>query len=165
MTRNCRLVLLIFVCTLLAGCETEVSMPTIEQVRYTADSGPVLPELQWHEEITISATGVNLVRNGRTPDTRVNVGTWVIAIGADEISTLFRQLQVVECDRLQRVEPDDSPDGGGTVTYEIMYTDGKTCELVYDPGVTYTHGEQVSEPVRAFIQGLTIPLEASARIR
>jgi hypothetical protein len=61
-------------------------MPTIEQVRYTADSGPVLPDMQCMRKFHFSHL-VNLVE---TAGARHLGEFWnlVIAIGADEISNI-----------------------------------------------------------------------------
>jgi hypothetical protein len=56
-----------------AGCSTVEPMNNVTQVSYTSDSGTILPELQWHEEIVITKSKVSLTRNGRVADTQINI--------------------------------------------------------------------------------------------
>ena len=120
-------------------------MKDIAKVSYTSDAGTILPELQWHEQIVITKNKVSLARNGRTADTQINAGSWEIPVDAQKIAALFEQLATVDCATINRVEPDDVPDGGGTESYTIAYARGKECSLVYDPGTTYTNGELAGE--------------------
>jgi hypothetical protein len=147
-----------------AGCTAGGRVGTISQVTYTADSGPILPELQWHERITITGDGVTLARNGKVKDTQVNAGTWELAVDAQAVAALFAQLETVDCAAVKRVEPDDPPDGGGAESYEIVYASGATCTLAYDPGVTYTGGESIVAPVRAFVRAQALPPEAASKL-
>ena len=48
----------------MTGCNTGQYMNDISQISYTSDSGMILPELQWHEEIIITKNKVSLIRNG-----------------------------------------------------------------------------------------------------
>jgi hypothetical protein len=138
-------------------------MNDISQVTTTSDSGTILPELQWHEQIVITKDKVTLIRKGRTADTQVNAGTWEFAVDAQKAAALFAQLKAVDCARIKRIEPDDVPDGGGAESYTVVYGGKKQCSLVYDPGVTYTGGELIVKPVKAFMQGLTLPADAASR--
>jgi hypothetical protein len=148
----------------IAGCGARRDMDAVVEVTVTSDSGPILPELQWHERIIITADGATLSRNGRVSDTAVNAGTWEIAVDAEATRALFAQLAAVDCTAIRRVEPDDPPDGGGAVRYEIGRASGARCILAYDPGVTYTGGDRIATPVQAFVRDLALP-EAAARYR
>lgn len=152
-------------CKLITGCSPMRHLNDVSQVTYTADSGPISSELQWHEEIIITRDKVRLARNGRDPNTEVNAGTWNIAADAGEVAGLFAQLEAVDCSSIERVEPESSLDGGGSVSYDIVYANEKTYFLSYDPGVTYTYGESLTDPVDAFIQGLSFPVKAVDRYR
>ncbi|NLE75703.1 MAG: hypothetical protein GX605_02980 [Chloroflexi bacterium] len=148
-----------------AGCGGQRGMDKIIQVVYTADSGPVIPEMQWHERITISRDKVTLMRNGRADRTLVNAGAWEWTADQESAAALFAQLQAVDCPAIRRIEPEDSPDGGGATTYTVIRSKGRPCTLTYDPGATYAGGQQIVEPVRAFILGLALPAEAGSRYR
>lgn len=138
-------------------------MTTLNQIIYACDSGPILPELQWHEQFVIAATGVTFSRNGRTPDSDVNAGDWKVGVERASLAALFRQLEAVRTARIRRVEPDDRPDGGHTESYTLLYAGGKTFSLMLDPGTVYTGGEAITGPVKTFVQGLTLPAPASSR--
>jgi hypothetical protein len=146
-----------------AGCSTVEPMNNVTQVSYTSDSGTILPELQWHEEIVIAKSKVSLTRNGRVADTQINAGSWEIPVDAQKIAALFEQLATVDCATIKQVAPDDVPDGGGTESYTIAYARGKECSLVYDPGTTYTDGELLVKPIKLFIQNLNLPVDAASR--
>ena len=156
-------ILAMVLCVFTPSCQAVHTMKEITKVTYTSDAGTILPELQWHEVFVITRDGVVLTRNGRTPGTQVNTGTWNIAIGADTVDALFARLESIDPDRIHRVEPEDPPDGGGTVGYEIAYGRDRTLSLLYDPGTTYTGGEQITAPVLAFLQDLALPAEAVSR--
>ncbi|WP_129632004.1 hypothetical protein [Candidatus Oscillochloris fontis] len=132
-------------------------MHGIALVAYSSDAGPILPELQWHEEVVITKRTITLVRKGRVPETQVNVGHWEWPADEGAVATLFAQLEPIECGDLRRVEPADAPDGGHTESYSITYGRKQRCELRYDPGVIYIGGDQVVGPVQAFLRGLSLP--------
>jgi hypothetical protein len=146
-----------------AGCSTVEPMNNVTQVSYTSDSGTVLPALQWHEKIVITKSKASLTRNGRVADTQINAGSWEIPVDAQKIAALFEQLATVDCSVINRVAPDDVPDGGGIESYTIAYARGKECSLVYDPGTTYTNGDLLAKPIELFIQSLALPPDAVAR--
>lgn len=156
-------ILAIIFCRGITGCQTEQAMNDISQVSYTSDSGTILPELQWHEQIIITKNKVSLTRNGRAADTKVNTGVWEFVVDEPKVTALFAQLTAVNRAAIKRVEPDDPPDGGGTESYTIIYAGDQEFSLVYDPGTTYTNGGLIVEPVEAFIQSLTLPAEAASR--
>ncbi len=156
-------ILVVIFCMGIAGCKTGQFMNDISQVSYTADSGTILPELQWHEQIIITKKKVSLTRNGRTADTKVNAGAWEFAVDEPKVTALFAQLEAIDRASIKRVEPDDPPDGGGTESYTIVYAGDQEFSLVYDPGTTYTNAMLIVEPVEAFIQSLTLPADASSR--
>jgi len=134
-------------------------MPRLSHIIYTYDSGSILPELQRHDEIIIRRGQVELRRSGKTPDTRVNAGRWQLAADQAALCALFAQLEGVNCSKLRRVEPLDAPDGGPTTSYTLVYASGKSCALVYNPGVIYTGGEAVTAPLETFMRGLKLPPE------
>jgi len=132
----------------------------IKEILFTSDAGTILPELQWHEEIRITTTAATFSRNGKTQDSRVNSGTWVIPM--DEVSgrRLFETLQAVDCSKIKRIEALDAPEGAGTRSYTLNYANGKTCSLYFDAGTTYEHGEMITDPLNEFIGNLNFPAEA-----
>jgi len=150
---------------LLFGCTIKQPMNPVSKIIFSADSGPILPELQWHETTTITIGKVVLVRNGKSDDSQVNAGTWEIPADSQQVELLFDQVGQADCREIRRVEPDDLPDGGGTIRYTVTYETGKPCSLELDPGITYTHSERITAPVDSFIRGLTLPPDAAARIR
>jgi hypothetical protein len=153
------------ICAWLVGCTAVNSMNKITQVSYTSDAGSILPELQWHEQIVITASGVSLARTGRVAETQINAGTWVVPVERLRIAALFRQLEAVDCAGIRRIAPADPPDGGVTVSYTVAYGRGRECSLLYDPGATYTNGELLVEPIESFIRALAVPADAAQRYR
>jgi hypothetical protein len=158
-----RLCFLVVACGLMAGCSQAGKMSDISRITYTIDSGTILPELQWHEAITITEQGVTLTRSGKSNDSQVNAGSWEVVADAQGIKALFDQLAGVDGSTIQRVEPQDAPDGGETQTYTIAYGRDKELSLVLDPGTTYTNGELLVDPIKDFIQALDISEEAINR--
>jgi len=138
-------------------------MNEIVQVAYSSDSGAILPELQWHEEIVITRNKVIFRRRGREEDSEINAGAWEFEVDEGEVSDLFQQLEAIDCSAITRVAPDDPLDGGDTESYAILYTSGMRRSLTYDPGTTYTNGESVTTPIKAFIQSLRLPAGAAPR--
>lgn len=138
-------------------------MNKISQISYDSYSGAILPELQWHEQITITPGKVILTRNNNSPDTIVNVGTWDFTVEEQKTIALFEQLETIQCTAIKRIEPQDAPDGGSTEAYTLFHADGSQCSLLYDPGATYTNGEVIVKPIQTFIQDLTLPAEAANR--
>jgi hypothetical protein len=147
----------------LAGCNTEWSMDDIIQVVYTSEAGPILPELQWHEQVIITAEKITLTRTGLTDETEINAGAWEFEVDSAQVAALFATLQVIDCATLRRIEPDDPPDGGQTESYTLHYASGKTCSLTYNPGVAYSNDAAVVHPIRDFIEELAWPAEAVHR--
>jgi hypothetical protein len=165
MTRRFLLTLATILCGYVTGCTTVKTMHDITQVSVTSDAGSILPELQWHEEITITQDGGRLVRHGRTADTAIHEGSWAFPVDASRVAALFAQLEAVDCSTIERIEPDDPPDGGHTESYTIIYGRDKTFHLGYDPGVTYTDGALLVEPIEAFIKTLELPVDAVSRYK
>ena len=125
----------------------------ISQISYTAHSGPVLPELQWYEEIIISKTAVSIFsRNGNATATENTERMWVCDVNKQKVAAVFEQLEAVHLPTVERIEPESPVDGGDTIGYTITYGSHKTFSLVYDPGVSYAHGELIVAPIEAFIQ-------------
>jgi len=138
-------------------------MKDITQISCTSDSGAILPELQWHEEYVISNGVVTFSRNGKVAETQINAGTWQIALDGQQTAELFKQLEAVDIAAIQRVEPQDAPDGGGSASYAVVYAGGKTFNLYFDAGVVYTNSEPMLESIHHFIQNLVLPEEAANR--
>lgn len=150
-------------CMCLAGCQTAASGEKVVKITYTSESGTILPELQWYEEITITKDTILLTRNGKTPDTQVNAGDWQFPADAQQVTALFEQLELIPCSRVVRIEPEEIPDGGGRESYTITYGKGKTCSLYLDPGVSYTNDEWIIIPTQAFIKNMAYPEDAASR--
>ena len=135
-------------------------MQGVTQVSYTADMGPVLPELQWYLEISINRSSITLTRKAMQDESEVNAGSWEFPADEQLVSALFEQLAGVDCSTILRVAPDEPPDGGHTETFSISYGGDKRCLLMLDPGTTYTNGELVVQPIREFLQMQPFPPEA-----
>lgn len=136
-------------------------MHEISEFIYTSQSGPILPELQWYEQIVITRKGAVLTRNGRTPDSQVNAGQWEFALPQERLDAFFAQLAAIDTSHIRRIEPDDPPDGGDTESFTIVYTNGQRLELRFDPGVTYSSGgEAIASLGRQYLLTLTLPVDA-----
>ena len=138
-------------------------MKDIKQIYYSSDSGAILPELQWHEEYVITDSAVTFSRNGKAVETQVNAGAWQVVVDGQQTAALFKQLEAVNIAALQRVEPQDAPDGAGFSSIAIEFSDGKNTNLFFDGGTTYTNSEQIIDPINLFIQNLVLPDEAANR--
>lgn len=136
----------------------------ITEVSHTERSGTILPELQLYEELVITRESVTISRNGMTPDTEVNEGTWEIEVGKNVLADFFTHLETIDCSSIRRVEPDQMDVGGGNITYNITYGGGDDeFFLEYGGGTYYENGEQLRDPIEAFIQGLPYPEGAAHR--
>lgn len=155
--------LVILLGCLLLGCTLEKTVQTINLVQYSSDSGPILPERQWHEEITITNNAVVLKRSGKVAETKVNAGSWEIPVDMDTVAEFFQELEAVDWSSLKRIEPDDTPDGGGVISYEFVFSNGKSLSLYYDPGTTYENDSRMRKLVDEFILQLEIPFGAKSR--
>jgi len=124
---------------------------TLTEIEYTISSGAILPELQADETFVITPADVTFTRTGRTSDTEVEEGTWEYYVEPGIINQLFQDLQPFDCSQATRVEPEDPPDGGFSETYTFRYSDGNSCTLYYDPGVTYTNADQAVRTVLGFV--------------
>jgi hypothetical protein len=147
---------------LMAGCAKAEPMKKITSVVYTSGSGSILPELQWHEQITISRDKAVLTRSGGS---QVNAGTWELVLDPAEVRTLFDQLQAVDRAGIRRSEPQDPPDGGGTESFGLVLGDSGEFWMIYDPGVTYSNDTALVQPIRTFLKGLAFPEAAVQRQR
>lgn len=163
MKRKVLLTLAAIIFCWLPGCSSVKTLDNITQVSITSDAGSIPDELQWHEEITITKDDVSFVRNGRTDETEVDEGSWDVPVGAQSVAALFAELEAVDCATIERVEPDDPLDGGETTSYTITYGRGKTFYLRYEPGVTYTDGARLVDPIMTFIEDLDLPAAALNR--
>lgn len=136
-------------------------MNDIAEFIYTSQSGSILPELQWYEQIVITRSGAVLTRNGRTSESLVNAGQWEFALPQERLDAFFAQLSAIDTSNIRRIEPDDLPDGGGTEGFTIVYANGQRLELRFDPGVTYSGGgEAIASLGRKFIRNLVLPVDA-----
>ena len=150
---------------LINGCGAEKPMKSIRQVVYSTDSGSILPEMQWHEEITITTNTVLLKRNGKVPETQVNTGSWEIPVDKDKAEELFEQLEAVDWSIIKRIEPEDAPDGGGSERFTITFAGGETYSLEYIGGSAYTNGEWITGPIRDFLEEIAYPAEWAVRYK
>jgi hypothetical protein len=169
------------VCSCMAGCTlprkpisptatpsapmTVQYLKDISQVSYTSESGTILPEGQWYEEIVITRDKVTLVRNGKTANTIINAGTWEFAVDEQQVAAFFEQLQAVDCSSIKKVEPEMLTVGGGIEFYSIVYAGDKRFTVSYGQGRTYTDGMLIVELVDAFIKGLAMPAGAANRYK
>jgi len=129
-------------------------------VVYSQSSGAILPELQWRETYTIARSGVRLERRGAISGTLVNEGQWDAIPDPAGIELLFSQLEGLDCSTLQRLEPEDSPDGGGNSGYEVHYGTNQVLALLYEPGVTYRGDAPITGAVDRLIESLVLPAQA-----
>jgi len=159
------LILLALIFITLSGCKQVTKLIEIDQVIYSYNTGPILPEMQVHEQYSILKDRVEFSRNGLSNDSMVNSGTWLIQVDEQKSQELFNTLKSVKCKSIQRIEPADPPDGGYTLSYEISYSDGTSCNLIYNPGVEYSGGEVVVDPVTAYISALVLPSDSVNRYK
>ena len=145
-------VLLVFWLALAGGCWRGAPMREINHISYQLISGPILPELRQSEQYLITHEGVTLTRAGLAPGTQMQEGTWEYSADPHALQDLFDQISGVDCAKLKRVEPADAPDGGANEIIQLVYADGSKCELLLDPGVTYTHSEDLLSAVREFMR-------------
>lgn len=124
---------------------------TISSIAYSITSGPILPEHRATERFVITREGVTFTRVGISADTQVLEGSWEYYVDPTLIAQLFQELEPFNCSQAVRVEPQDPPDGGFSEIYTLNYTDGSTCSLYFDPGVTYTNADQAVKSVLAFV--------------
>ena len=152
-------------CSCMSGCKTVRYMKDISQVSYTSQSGTILPEEQWYEQIVITRNKVTLARNGQAANTKINAGTWEFAVDEQKVTAFFEQLEAINCSSIKKVEPDQTTEGGGTETYSIVYAGDKTFCLRYGQGTIYTDGMLIVKPIDAFIESLTLPAGAANRYK
>lgn len=164
MNKTLILVLMLGIMVTLAGCN-RMTEKQLTGIIYTYHTGPVLPEAQFAEQFIISREGVEFTRNGMAENSLINSGAWQIPAEEQFIQELFDRLQLIQCKEIKRIEPVDTPDGGYTVSYEMVYVDGSRCGLMYDPGVEYIGGEAVTNPVTNFIATINLPSDAVSRFK
>lgn len=148
---------------ILCGCIPEKTVHAIIMVRYSIDPGPILPERQWHEEITITHNAAVLKRNGKEAQTKVNAGSWDIPVDRFRTAEFLKELETVDWSNLERVESGDAPDGAGAISFEFVFSNGKSQSLYYDPGTTYHNDTRLRKLVDEFILQLKIPFGAKSR--
>lgn len=142
---------------------SEGDVQTITQITIAASSGPISSELQWHEEYIITSGQITFRRSGSQANSTVNQGNWQVDISPGIIQALFSELLKVDCSGIQRIEPEEVPDGGGTVSYSVEYASQGACNLLFDPGTTYQNGVLMTQPIQAFLDELLLPSEAVNR--
>jgi len=157
------LMIICLFCLCVVGCRSKAPASDLAYIMISTDAGPIPPELRWHETITLSRDGMALERKGFTDESTVNAGRWELEVDTEDIGMLLDRLERYNCRRFKRVEPADAPDGGQTITYTLIYKAGKPCELVFDPGVTYTESEPLLNTVKDFLQAHPFPPEAAVR--
>lgn len=158
------IMVILFIAFGISGCSEVVNMKEISQIEFSSDSGSILPELQWHEEYIIRRDSVTFVRYGKIESSKVNSGSWEIESDQLMIDELFDRLAKVNTRSIKYIEPTDSPDGGGSQSYTITYANGSAFCLSFDQGAEYSNAGLITEPVETFIEGLTLPLDASSKI-
>ena len=163
MTRLCAFLITLLLC--LSACAPEPPMNRLTQITFSRDSGSILPELQLHEEYTLTRQTAAFSRSGKITATQANAGAWDLPADPAVLEALFTQIETLACAGFKRVEPADPPDGGGTQTYTLTYASGAPCTLTFNPGVTYTGSESLTQPVQHFLGALTLPAEAAAPYR
>jgi len=136
------------------GCDVKNEPKGVDRIIYTVDSGAILPELQLHEVYTITRTGVDLVRSGKSSDTHVYEGEWAYTADEGLLTKLFTIAEGGDCTAYKRVEPEEPLDGGETVTIQLVYTDDSDCTLTYDPGTIYEGAEELQGKAREVIENL-----------
>lgn len=165
MLRKIGVIITTLVILALAGCQEGENMKNISQITFVSESGSILPELQWHEEYIITKDNVTFRRSGNADASDVSIGSWEIPADAQEISDLFKILETVDLKSIERIEPLDSPDGGGSTYYTISFAANKSFSLSYNPGVTYTNGDLITKPLQDFLDTLQMPHEAINRYK
>lgn len=163
MIRLCLFLTALLLC--LSACAPEPPMNRLTQITFSRDSGSILPELQLHEEYTLTRQSAAFSRSGKIAATQANAGAWELSADPAALEALFTQAEALPCAGFKRVEPADPPDGGGTQTYTLTYASGGPCTLTFDPGVTYAGSEALTLPVQQFLAALTLPAEAAAPYR
>ena len=148
----------------ISGCAREEPMQELQEITYIIESGPILPEMQLREIYTITRQSVTLNRNGAVDATMVNQGTWQVEPEAQALTAIFETLTGVDLKSIQKVEPEDIPEGGGSEYFTLTFSDGKTFLMEYTPGVTYRNGSLITQPVKEFLKQLELPAEAAAQL-
>ena len=159
------LIFVLIVSAALASCKKAENMKPITQITTISESGTILPELQWHEEFIILQNSITFIRTGNTHASEVNTGSWSVLFDSAGLANLFETLENVDLTKIERIEPVDQPDGGGSEFYLFNYANGKTWSLEYSLGATYTNGEEITQPLQDFINALQIPTEAANRYK
>lgn len=138
------------------GCGKKNEPKEVAQIIYLTDSGPILPELQMHEEFAITRTGIELTRRGKSSNTKVFEGEWAFTSDEALLADLFVVAEGGDCAAYKRVESTEPLDGGDTYTLIIRYSDGSECTLTYDPGTSYEGAEGLLSKVREVIKNLKV---------
>lgn len=129
-------------------------MPEISHITYTLDAGAILPEHKAHFEYLIMPDGILLSIQGRSVDTQVIEGQWKYPVDEQLVRDLFDLAAETRCSAYERIESEDTPDGGGTETIILTYSNGDTCPLYYDHGTTYTGAEVLIGTIRQIVRSL-----------
>ena len=138
-------------------------MKAIREIRYLNSSGSILPEMQWSEEYSLTEAEVALVRKGKIENSQVNAGSWTLSPDRQSLQELFAVLQNLDCAKVKRIDPADPPDGGGSEEFTIIYESGGTCNMRFDPGVSYENGDEYAAMIRRFFSEIELPDGAGDR--
>ncbi|PKN89931.1 MAG: hypothetical protein CVU42_08205 [Chloroflexi bacterium HGW-Chloroflexi-4] len=149
----------------LAGCQKAENMKNISQISIISESGTILPELQWHEEFILQPDSIIFKRSGNTDASNINNGSWQVPFEPAALSALFQTLEQIDLSKINRIEPLDQPDGGGSQYFTFTFSADRSWSLDFNPGVTYTHGEWITQPLQDFINKLQLPAEAANRYK
>ena len=78
-----------------------------------------------------------------------------------DVALLFDQLQAIQWASLRAIPPDGPiVDSGASTTYEIQCERDSSPYLSYREQWTVANGKAVTEPIDAFIAGLSLPADA-----
>jgi hypothetical protein len=165
MVSKVSLVFILFTFGVLAGCQKVERMKNISQISIISESGTILPELQWHEEFILQPDSITFKRSGNADASDVNVGSWTVPFNTATLAGLLDTLETIDLGSIERVEPPDQPDGGGSLFYTFTFVSGKIWSLDFNPGVTYTNSELITQPVQDFINSFQLPAEAANRYK
>jgi hypothetical protein len=166
LSRNLKRFLLAACAVVPCACQPgarETPIPrTVVQVSYIESSGSVLDP--WTERYLITDLGIRFIRNGAV-DGPINEGTWEFGGQREAIARLFEQLTAVDCSSIQEIPPDELLDGGGSTSYEVLYSDESVCGAWYREGYTYAGADPLVRPIDDLVGGLSLPVEAVERFR
>lgn len=140
---NKTLICLTVISLLATGCFRKKSVTEISQLVWSSDPVSTLPEMQMHEEYTITRESIKLVKTSLSPETKMFEGEWSFQPDEKLLNELFELAESKKCAKYKRVEFADVPDGGFTSTLILVSSEGGKCELYFPPGITYKGAEDL----------------------